>query len=194
MINYSKNNKVKNPFIYIFIFLLLFFFSSCATSHLGVNEAIKGNFKDLPQETLKRIDSLQHDLTALDSTTDPSEARKLAETGIVYSLYLADEYRLVKEPHLHNILVNIGLKDRGLCFQWAEDLMKQFKALDLKTFSFHEAVAYKGKKFHEHNTVVVTAKGKDFFDGIVLDPWRDSGDLYWISVKTDKYPWQKWQP
>jgi hypothetical protein len=38
---------------------------------------------------------------------------------------------------------------------------------------------------------VVTAKGKDFFEGIVLDPWRDSGRLYWISVKEDKYHWEK---
>jgi hypothetical protein len=192
MILLFKGNIVKNSFIYIFFFLLFLFLNSCATSHLGVNEALKGNLRGLPKETLKKIDSLQHDLTALSNNTDPAEARKLAETGIVYSLHLADEYQLVKEPHLHNILVNMGLKNRGLCFQWAEDLMKQFKTLDLKTFSFHEAVAYKGKRFHEHNTVVVTARGKDFFDGIVLDPWRDSGDLYWIHVKADKYPWKKW--
>lgn len=191
MILFFKENIVKNSFIYIFFFLLFLFLNSCATSHLGVNEALKGNFNGLPQETFKKIDSLKHDLAALDITTDPAEARKLAETGIVYSLYLADEYRLFGQPHIHNILVNIGLKDRGLCFQWAEDLMKQFKTLNLKTFSLHEAVAYKGQKFHEHNTVVVTAKGKDFYEGIVFDPWRDSGDLYWAPVKRDKYPWIK---
>ncbi|MBN1907966.1 MAG: hypothetical protein JW927_23010 [Deltaproteobacteria bacterium] len=158
---------------------------------MGINDALKGNLKGLPQETLNRIESLQHDLTALGNNTNPAEARRLAETGILYSLYLAYEYRIIKQPHFHNILVNIGLKDRGLCFQWAEDLMKQFKTLNLKTFNLYEAVADKGKKFREHNTIVVTAKGKDFFEGIVLDPWRDSGDLYWISVKEDKYHWEK---
>ena len=156
MILFFKGNIVKNSFINIFFFLLFLFLNSCATSHLGVNEALKGNFHGLPQETFKKIDSLEHDLVALDSTTDPAEARKLAETGIVYSLYLADEYRLFGQPHIHNILVNIGLKERGLCFQWAEDLMKQFKTLDLKTFTLHEGVAHKGEKFREHNSKNLT--------------------------------------
>ncbi len=183
---FVKGNILKNS---IFLFFILFL-SSCATSR-GVHEALEGNLKELPPDTVKKIDLLQHDLVVLDKSTDPAEARRLAETGVVYSLYLADEYRLVKQPHLHNILVNLGIKKRGLCFQWAEDLMKEFKTLDLKTFNLYEAVADKGKKFREHNTIVVTAKGKDFFEGIILDPWRDSGDLYWISVKEDKYHWEK---
>jgi hypothetical protein len=191
MILFLKGNKAGNPFTNIF-FLLLLFLSSCATSHTGINEALKGNLKELPRDTVKKIDLLQHDLIVLDKSTDPGEARRLAETSVVYSLFLADEYRVIKQPHLHNILVNLGLKKRGLCFQWAEDLMKQFKTLDLKTFNLYEAVAHKGKKFREHNTIVVTAKGKDFFEGIVLDPWRYSGELYWASVKADKYPWEKW--
>lgn len=174
------------------VLLFIIFLCSCATAHRDIPKTLEGNLQELPPETLKRIDSLQHDLEALGGEIDHSEARKLAETGIVYSLILADEYRLFGQPHIHNILVNMGLKKRGLCFQWAEDLMKQFKTLDLKTFSLHDAVAYKGQKFHEHNTVVVTAKGKDFFEGIVFDPWRNSGDLYWARVKADKYPWEKW--
>lgn len=191
MILFVKGNRLKNLFTYIF-FLFFLLICSCATSHMGINEALKGNLNNIPQETLKKIDSLQYDLTALGSNTDPAEARRIAETGILYSLYLADEYRVIKQPHFHNILVNIGLKERGLCFQWAEDLMKQLKALDLKTFCLYEAVAYKGKRFREHNTIVVTAKGKNFFEGIVLDPWRHSGNLYWSSVNADKYPWEQW--
>jgi hypothetical protein len=191
MIRYYKSYAIIKIFKKIFIFLLLLFLSSCATSHTGIQKALIGNLQGLPPETLNKIETLEHDLKGLGSNTDPAEARKLAETGIVYSLFLADEYRLFGQPHIHNILVNIGLKERGLCFQWAEDLMKQFKTFNLKTFSLHEAVAYKGQKFHEHNTVVVTAKGKDFYEGIVFDPWRDSGDLFWVPVKADKYPWKK---
>lgn len=177
----------RNIIVLLFIILLC----SCATSHRDTSRIAEGNLQGIAPETLKKIYSLQHDLAALDSKTDPAEAKRLAETGILYSLILADEYRLFGQPHIHNILINIGLKERGLCFEWAEDLLKQFKTLDLKTFNLHEAVAHKGKKFREHNTIVVTAKGKDFFEGIVLDPWRHSGDLYWVRVKEDKYPWEK---
>jgi hypothetical protein len=184
---FYRNILFKN-IIFLLFFILL---CSCATSHRDIPKTVQGNLQGLAPETLEKIKSLEHDLAALDRKTDPAEARKLAETGIVYSLILANKYRLFRQPHIHNILVNIGLKERGLCYEWAEDLMQQFKTLDLKTFSLHEAVAHKGKKFREHNTIVVTAKGKDFFEGIVLDPWRNSGDLYWINVKEDKYSWEK---
>ena len=41
----------------------------------------------------------------------------------------------------------------------------------------------------EHSSVVLTAPGQPFDEGIVLDAWRHSGRLYWGAVKTDKYPW-----
>jgi hypothetical protein len=28
-----------------------------------------------------------------------------------------------------------------------------------------------------------------FNEGLVLDPWRNSGDLYWTKVGQDSYPW-----
>jgi hypothetical protein len=191
MIYNFKQMDISIIFRNIMALLFVFLLCSCATSHRGIPRILEGDLQGLPPETLKKIKTLQHDLAALGSKTDPAEAKLLAETGILYSLILANEYRLFGHPHIHNILVNIGLKERGLCFEWAEDLLKQFKTLDLKTFNLHEAVADKGKKFREHNTIVVTAKGKDFFEGIVLDPWRDSGRLYWISVKEDKYHWEK---
>jgi hypothetical protein len=42
-----------------------------------------------------------------------------------------------------------------------------------------------------HSTVVVTARNQPFEKGLVLDPWRNSGRLYWIPVKADRYPWEK---
>ncbi|HOC52079.1 MAG TPA: hypothetical protein PKI07_13410, partial [Verrucomicrobiota bacterium] len=41
----------------------------------------------------------------------------------------------------------------------------------------------------EHSSVVLTAPGQPFEQGIVLDAWRRSGRLYWSGVKEDKYPW-----
>ena len=41
----------------------------------------------------------------------------------------------------------------------------------------------------EHSSVVLTAPGQAFDQGIVLDAWRHSGRLYWGAVKADKSPW-----
>ena len=134
---------------------------------------------------------LQKDLTAMSDKIDISEAKVLAQTSISYSLSLAREYRLVRPPFLHNILVRMGIRERGLCYHWTEDLMGRLASLDLKGFSLHEVVAYEGSYFREHNSVVVTARGQEFYKGIVLDPWRESGYLYWSAVRTDKYPWKE---
>jgi hypothetical protein len=44
---------------------------------------------------------------------------------------------------------------------------------------------------HEHNSVVVTAKGQPFQQGLVLDAWRHSGRLHWTPVIADRYPWEE---
>jgi hypothetical protein len=91
-------------------------------------------------------------------------------------------------PSFQNFLVNLGIRKRGLCFQWAEDLLAQLDALKVTTLELHWAEAYAGN-WREHNCVVVTAKGQPFRDGILLDCWRHSGHLFWSAVATDNYPW-----
>jgi hypothetical protein len=43
----------------------------------------------------------------------------------------------------------------------------------------------------EHNSVVVTAEGQPFDQGIVLDGWRHLGWLHWTRVTADRYPWKE---
>jgi hypothetical protein len=140
------------------------------------------------------VASLQAELAALNRQANLPEARQVAETAIMYSYQLADEYRVVRPAVLHNVLIRVGLKDRGLCYHWAEDLLKQLDALDLKTYQLHWGVAHRGSELREHNSVVITASGQAFERGMVLDPWRNSGDLYWSRVKTDRYPWKERPP
>ena len=122
------------------------------------------------------------------------EARQVAETAITYSEDLAADYELVRPAILHNVFVRMGLKDRGLCYHWTEDLIKRLRSLDLKTYQLHWGVAYRGSELREHNSVVITATGEAFEKGMVLDPWRNSGDLYWALIETDTYPWKKLPP
>ena len=139
------------------------------------------------RENVKR---LEWELMALGPAVDPTEARRVAETAIRESAILAEEYQLVRPAVAHNLLITIGIKERGLCYQWAEDLMKRLEVLALKSFQLHWAVAYRGSNLREHNCVVITAQGQPFSKGILFDPWRHSGNLYWTPVVKDSYPWE----
>ena len=154
-----------------------------ATSH--------GAVKD---EYLEKFGALRNDLADLNRQADMLEARQIAETAITYSGDLAENYELVRPAILHNVFVRMGLKDRGLCYHWTEDLIKRLQSLELKTFELHWGVAYRGSELREHNSVVITATGEDFEKGMVLDPWRNSGDLYWALITTDTYPWKELPP
>jgi len=141
-----------------------------------------------------KIGALQDDLADLNRQADRPEARQVAQTAITYAGDLAAEYELVQPAVFHNILVRIGLKDRGLCYHWTEDLMKRLQSLELETYQLHWGVAHRGSELREHNSVVITASGQPFESGMVLDPWRHSGDLYWVLIKKDTYPWKALPP
>jgi len=144
-----------------------------------------------PERMASNVDALRHELAALGPGTDQAEAGMVAETAVTYSSRLAEEYRVVPPARLHNLLIQVGIKDRGLCYHWTEDLMKRLQALNLRTYQLHWGVAHQGSDLQEHNSVVITANGQPFETGLLLDPWRNSGDLYWAVVYTDSYPWQE---
>jgi len=136
-----------------------------------------------------KIVSLQGRLKGLGPATDPDEARRVAHAAVTDSYRLAEDYRLAGSARWHNLLIQVGLRERGLCFHWTEALMKRLQDLNLRTYRLHWGVAHKGSDLYEHNSVVITASNQPFEDGLVLDPWRNSGDLYWAAVREDDYPW-----
>lgn len=136
------------------------------------------------------IESLVSELAALGPSVDKEEAQRLAVCAHESSLELAMRYRVARPPAFHNFLVNTGMKQRGLCYHWAEDLWAKLEALNLVTLELNWGMARAGT-YREHNCVVVTARGAPFETGIVLDAWRQSGNLVWKHVSSDKYPWVK---
>ena len=142
----------------------------------------------------EKVEHLEQELAALSQTTDKTEARRVAETALHESAVLAEEYQLIRPAVAHNLMVVLGIKDRGLCYHWTQDLMKRLQALELKSFQLHWGVAHRGSDLREHNCVVITACGQDFFQGIILDPWRNSGRLYWARITKDSYPWKMLPP
>jgi hypothetical protein len=123
---------------------------------------------------------------------DKIEAKDLAKKAIIHSRFLAKKYKLVKPPLFQNFLVNVGLKKRGLCWQFAYDMLSFVKKQNYKSFDFYIGGANVGDYWSEHNVLVVTCRGCDFKKGILLDPWRDSGELFFCRLKDDKeYKWKQ---
>ena len=139
------------------------------------------------------IDGLRGEILALgdEGEVDAAEAQLLADTAIRHAAALARSYRMVRPIEIHNTLVNLGLRKRGLCFQCAEDMYVRLRDLNLDTLQLHWGVAHKGDVWLEHSGVIVTARGRPFDEGLVVDAWRHSGRLRWAHVGRDRYPWVK---
>ena len=179
---------------YLILLLIVVLLSACGGAHQGSQSTTANNASPANRETAAdrgKIASLQNYLASLNARTDIVEAGRVAQTAIQYSSYLAEKYELVRPAVLHNVLVRIGWKDRGLCHHWTVDLMEQLELLELKTYQLYWGVAHHGSELREHNSVVVAARGQQFEEGIVLDPWRNSGELHWTHVKNDRYPWKE---
>ena len=181
----------------LILLLFVIFLSACVSAHQNSQVSSESWSVQNSREAeayWEKSASLQDDLAALNQQTDLLEARQVAETAITYSKQLAEEYQLVRPAVLHNVLIRVGLKERGLCYHWTEDLLKQLQSLDLRTYQLHWGVAHRGSELREHNSVVITARSQAFENGMVLDPWRNSGDLYWALIKSDRYPWKELPP
>ena len=133
--------------------------------------------------------SLRTRIAALSSTVSPDEARRVAYAAYMTGLELRREWRVVWLPGVQNLLVNMGARKGGLCFQWATELLVRLDALKLQTLELHWAESFANTS-GEHNVIVVTARGQAFEKGILLDNWRYSGHLVWTQVAMDpEYHW-----
>jgi hypothetical protein len=140
------------------------------------------------QPVLTREIDLEHQLCLLSPEVSTNEARRVATNACEYSLELRKQYHVVPPALLQNTLVNLGIRKRGLCYQWADDLGTELKSLKLETIDIHQGIA-RSNTFRVHCAVVLTARNHPFNEGLVLDAWRYSGYLYWRPVTEDTYPW-----
>lgn len=147
---------------------------------------------DLGPETAtpEQIAELSRAFQDLGPQVDPEEAQRAAQIAFDYTNVLAKEYQITDRPLVHNTKVNMGLKPRGLCYQWADDLEERMAKENFRTLTLHRGIANYDKTFRiEHSTLIVSRRGDDMFEGIVLDPWRKGGRLTWIETAEDQYDW-----
>src|SRR5712675_542485 len=135
---------------------------------------------EVPAKDSAKAEELANQLAGLSRRVDPNEAKLLAEYAYATVAQLRQEYRMFGTPIFNNFLVYHGLKKRGYCYQWTEDLL-----LALETLELHWGEAHAGT-WMENNCVVVTAKTQPFDRGMILDCWRHFGHLRWNLVPSDE--------
>ena len=160
------------------LLLFLFLLTGCAVKSTLSNGGEIGRLSAMLQQ--------------MDSAIEKRTADRLSKDLFLQTAELTREFELTSPPWLHNTLVNTGLRKKGLCYDWSDALYVQLSQQAYPGFDFHLGGANIGRYWSEHNVLVITAKGKPFDSGIVVDPWRDSGRLYFATVKEDRrYIWRE---
>ena len=146
----------------------------------------------LGQDKPAEIAGLTAEILKLGPGIDPVEARRAAEIGILYPGELAIAYEIEDPPLIHNFKVNRGIKPRGLCREWADDMEARLAVEEFRTLTLHRAIANADNPLLiDHSTVVVSRAGDPWDEGVVFDPWRYGGTLFWAPVAEDtRYPWR----
>ncbi|CAD0183615.1 hypothetical protein RUESEDTHA_00488 [Ruegeria sp. THAF57] len=153
--------------------------------------AILGACSVAPSSTGDEVQRLAAEIRSLGPDIDPEEADRAARIAYSYTAQLAQEYEITDPPLIHNAKVNKGLRPRGLCWHWAEDIERRLDQEGFQTLEMHRAIANADNPFRiDHSTAIISRKGETMYDGVVLDPWRYGGTLFWSPLPEDtKYEW-----
>jgi hypothetical protein len=162
---------------------VLVFFGACARPALGDQQQQPFSFQ-VQKGDVAKAEKLANDLVSLSPRVNREEAKLLADCAFATVSKLRREYRMFGTPIFNNFLIYHGLRKRGYCYQWSEDLLIAIDALRLKSLELHWG-EYDPRTWRENNCIVVTAKGQPFKRGIMLECWRHLGHLHFGPVASD---------
>ncbi|MGR3511735.1 MAG: hypothetical protein ACU0GG_03155 [Paracoccaceae bacterium] len=141
-----------------------------------------------PRGDLERLTAT---IQSMRADVDPVEAARAAEVAFAHTKVLVERYQITDPPLIHNTKVNMGLKPRGLCWHWAEDLENRLDAEGFQTLEMNRAISEGRGLRIDHSTAIISAKGDGYARGVVLDPWRTGGILFFAPVVKDtRYNWE----
>ena len=130
-------------------------------------------------------------LLEVNENAPKEEAKKLAENIVAESARLEKAFGRQSNPYWHNFLVNVGVKQKGLCYHYSDGLYRHFAAQHYPHYKFHLLGAHIGEYWREHNALGVSAPGQSVLDGIVVDSWRHVGSVYVSKISEDRaYQWR----
>ena len=162
---------------------VLVIFGAWARPALGDQQQPSISFQ-VQKSDVAKAEKLAGDLGSLSARVNRDEAKLLAGCAFATVSKLRREYRMFGTPIFNNFLIYHGLRKRGYCYQWSEDLLIAFDALRLKSLELHWG-EYDPGTWRENNCIVVTAKGQPFNRGMMLECWRHLGHLYFGPVASD---------
>lgn len=150
-----------------------------------------GYASGLREALILRYQDTHPDISIKDQEAMSEEANHLAITLIQRIEELRAQYKIQTFPTWHNLLIDMGLKKRGACKHWAQDLLNKITPMPRTYFMTYWGEAHP-KTIREHNVAVLVPKDAAFPEGLLVDPWRTAGVPFWIVVKQDHYPWHVW--
>src|SRR6266496_5091875 len=142
----------------------------------------------VPKGDSAKAEKLANELASLSPRVNREEAELLADCAFATVSKLRREYRMFGTPIFNNFLIYHGLQKRGYCYQWSEDLLIALDGLRLTSLELRWGES-NPDNWRENNCIVVTAKGRPFRSGIMLDCWRHLGHLYFGPVVADSDPY-----
>jgi hypothetical protein len=140
------------------------------------------------KEDVSKAEKLTSELASLSPRVNRDEAKLLADRAFVTVSKLRREYRMFGTPIFNNFLIYHGLRKRGYCYQWSEDLLVALDKLNLKSLEVRWG-EHDPNTWRENNCIVVTAKGQPFNHGIMLECWSHLGHLDFIPVASS---WERY--
>jgi hypothetical protein len=164
-------------------YIILLIFWAWATPAFADQQQQPVSFQ-VHKSDVAKAEKLASELGALSPRVNREEAKLLADCAFATVTKLRREYRMFGTPIFNNFLIYHGLRKRGYCYQWSEDLLIALDALRLKSLELHWGEHDPGT-WRENNCIVVTAKGQPFNRGIMLECWRHLGHLHFGPVASD---------
>ncbi|WP_170418978.1 hypothetical protein [Ruegeria atlantica] len=144
-----------------------------------------------PVAGYSELDELAQAIKDLGPEVDPAEAQKAASIAYTYSQQLKREWNVSDPAIIHNAKVINGFREKGLCNDWAQAMTRRLQQENFRTLDVHWATSPPTAFRIIHHSAAISAKGDSMYDGIILDPWRNSGVLFWDQVREDtRYNWR----
>ena len=95
-----------------------------------------------PEPVSRKKVSILASLLRLKNDIPSHERLYLARTIYFKTKELTKEFALTSPPLWHNILVNVGIKEKGLCYHWSDAL---YKTLQKKSYPHYDFYLVGGK-------------------------------------------------
>lgn len=120
-----------------------------------------------------------------------AEAGVIAVRLVEHTRELNRRFQMATSPSWHNVLIRVGAKQNGLCFEWVKALLAAFPPGPLVHFERRWGWSQMSEK-RENNALVLTRRGAPLESGLLYDAWRGAGRPFWIRAAVDR-EWTGWQ-